>query len=133
MKLAALLAALALAGCSTKKHPPPPPATEPAPVEPGPAPAPAPPPPTTTVAPVAPSEPTLPADFPTECLAYAALVDKAASCDALGSARDSLVAAYRELRTSWPSVPAAQRASVAAQCKAQADSLRSAAAATCKL
>jgi hypothetical protein len=73
----------------------------------------------------------VPADFPTECVAYAALIDKLKACDKLGSARDGLMQGYNGLRASWSAVPADQRASIAGQCKTQADSLRSAAAATC--
>jgi drug/metabolite transporter (DMT)-like permease len=50
---------------------------------------------------------------------------------AIGAARGELSRGYRELRDAWPAIPADQRAAVDAQCKAQADSLRNAAAATC--
>jgi len=73
----------------------------------------------------------IPADFPPECVDYAALIGKLRACNKLGQARDGLTQGYESLRSAWPMIPADQRATVGAQCKTQADSLRSAAAATC--
>ena len=135
MKLAPLVVVLValglVAGCSSKRREPQPEA-ETAPVTSVPTPAAAPAPAPVARAPAAaPADRTVPADFPAECAAYAALIDKLKQCDAIGAGRDGLVSAYSELRAAWPTVPAVQRASVAAQCKSQADSLRNAAAATC--
>ena len=80
-----------------------------------------------------PSTTTLPADFPAECVAYAALIDKLKACDKLGGARDGLMAGYGSLRSGWSSIPADRRAGIAEQCRTQADSLRNAVAATCSL
>jgi len=142
MKLASLVAAVAavsfvtacVAGCSTKSDKPdtqaaaPPPPTAAAPPAQAPAaPAGDPPPP-----PAAPADnAAVPADFPPECVVYAALIDKLKACDKLGAARDGLMQGYTGLRAGWAAVPADQRAGVAIQCKTQADSLRNAAAATC--
>ncbi len=130
----AMFATFVAAGCSSKK----PeerkeavtPAAEPAPAEPvkpaeAPAAAPAPP------QAADPTPGTLPPGFPPECVAYAALIDKLKTCDKIGGAREGLTRAYDSLRTAWIDVPADRAASVAAQCKTQADSLRNAAAATC--
>jgi hypothetical protein len=73
----------------------------------------------------------LPDGFPPDCVAYAALIEKLGQCDQLGTARDGLTQAYRDLASAWPTVPVDQRAQVEAQCKTQAESLHSAAAATC--
>lgn len=73
----------------------------------------------------------LPDGFPPDCVAYAALIEKLARCDQLGAARDGFAQAYRDVAAAWPTVPADQRAQVEAQCRTQADSLQSAAAATC--
>lgn len=131
MKVAWLVAVIALAGCSSKKRAPAPAPETPEPTE------------VASAAPVAAQPAPRPAsplpqvalaasDFPVECKAYAELVDRLKSCDALGSARDGMTRAYNELRAGWPDVPPPQRATVAAQCKSQADSLRNAVAATCK-
>src|SRR5262245_27976662 len=74
-----------------------------------------------------------PADFPSECVGYAELIDKLKACDQLGGARASLLDAYETLRSAWSSVPADRRGELARQCSAQAESLRSAAAAACRL
>ena len=130
MKLAWLLA-LALVSCSNKApaerneavaatdEPRP---TEQAQAAPTPAPAAAP----------SPAAAGVPNDFPKECADYAALIDKLKACDQIGGARAALVQAYDSVRSAWSMVPAERRAEVAAQCKAQADSLRNAAAATCR-
>lgn len=73
----------------------------------------------------------VPANFPPACVAYAALIEKLQACDKVGAARDGLSRGYHELRAAWPQVQPDQRAAIDAQCKAQADSLRDAAAATC--
>jgi hypothetical protein len=73
-----------------------------------------------------------PNDFPKECADYATLIDKLKTCDQIGGARAALVQAYDSVRSAWSMVPAERRAEVAAQCKAQAESLRNAAAATCR-
>jgi hypothetical protein len=72
-----------------------------------------------------------PADFPADCVAYAALIDRLASCDKIGGARDGLRAGYAAVRSTWAAVPASRRGELGAQCRVQADSLRDAAAATC--
>ena len=128
------LAMLVATGCSNKpaEHQPPaaaaaPPPAPAAPVSAPPvarAPAPSP-----AAAPAAPVG--IPADFPRECVAYAALIDKLKACDKLGGARDGLAQGYASLRAAWSAVPQDRRAEVATQCKTQADSLRNAAAATC--
>jgi hypothetical protein len=73
----------------------------------------------------------IPNDFPKECAAYAALIDKLKACDQIGGARAALTQAYENVRSAWSMVPADRRDEVATQCKTQADSLRNAAAATC--
>jgi hypothetical protein len=142
MKLASLVAAivisitpLALAGCSDSQ-----PDKQPdklinhaavrkeAPVVAA-APAPVAPPP--TPAPVETSNATLPADFPSECVSYAAMMDKLKACDKLGGARDGLMAGFQSLRSAWSQVPVEQRGAIGSQCRVQADSLRNAVAATC--
>jgi hypothetical protein len=139
MKLASIVAwgvtsaaaaiAIAAASCSDKQPDTPLKiaATQPAPVPvPVPAPAPAPPaPPPET------SSTTLPAEFPSECVSYAALIDKLKACDKLGGARDGLMAGYNGLRSAWSTIPADQRGGIAGQCRTQEESLRNAAAATC--
>jgi hypothetical protein len=83
------------------------------------------------VALAAPAAAGVPADFPADCVAYAALIDRLASCDKIGGARDGLRAGYAAVRSTWAAVPASRRGELGAQCRVQADSLRDAAAATC--
>jgi hypothetical protein len=133
MKLAALaMIAMVTASCSNKqpdKQPEPPPArNEPAPPPAAVAPAPAT--PRADNAPD-PASDALPADFPSTCVEYAALIDKLKACDKLGAARDGLTLGYTSLRSSWSAVPPDQRNAIGVQCKVQAESLRNAAAATC--
>ena len=84
-----------------------------------------------TPPPVETSNTTLPANFPSECVSYAAMMDKLKACDKLGGARDGLMAGYQSLRSAWSQVPAEQRGAIGSQCRIQADSLRNAVAATC--
>lgn len=133
MKLASVLAVLAITACSSKQpeSKPEPAATPPPPSEPA---------RTAPAAPAAavPAAPPsgeaasgIPAGFPPECVAYAELIEKLKTCDKLGAARDGLMLGYQGLRSTWSSVPDDQRASFAAQCQTQKDSLHNAAAATC--
>lgn len=124
--------AFAAAGCSDTPPEKSPERVAIRPAVPAPATLPAPP-PTTPATPAAPetSSTTLPADFPNECVRYAALIDRLKTCDKLGGARDGLLMGYNGLRSAWSTIPADQRTSFASQCQTQADSLRNAAAATC--
>jgi len=141
MQLAPLVAALALAssaaGCSTKRSQegkaPVPGAAAEATVAaaPAPAPAPAPVPPPGAAPPPASFDDSIPEGYPPECVAYASLIGRLASCDKIAGARDGLRAAYASIRAGWSATPADRRAEIATQCKTQADSLRNAAAAAC--
>jgi hypothetical protein len=131
MKLAPRFAALALVvtlGCSK-----PPAEAHPEPAAPTETPATEPPAASTPAAPraAAAAEPGAPADFPPECVAYAALIEKLKACDKVGEGREGLTRGYEELRSTWAMVGVDQRAAFDVQCKTQADSLRDAAAATC--
>ena len=127
-----VVALVVLLGCAKKSseaRPDPAVASDPAPIT-----EPAPSAPTVAAAPTpAPVvvETGVPASFPPACVAYAALIDRLQACDKAGAARDGLSRGYHELRAAWPTVQPDQRAAIELQCKAQADSLRDAAAATC--
>lgn len=142
MKLVTALAALGVAGafataaCSNQPaapSPAPPPPTVAAP-PPASVAAASPPAPAVASEPAPPQAPTdtVPADFPPECVEFASLIGKLRACDQLGGARDGLALGYNALRASWPSIPTAQRAALGSQCRIQTDSLRNAAAATCR-
>jgi len=135
MQLASRSVAFALVvlfGCAkqpAEARPEPAAASAPAPVT-----EPTPSPPTVAAAPTpvpAVVDTSVPSNFPPACVAYAALVEKLQACDKAGAARDGLSRGYHELRAAWPMVQPDQRAALELQCKAQADSLRDAAAATC--
>lgn len=72
----------------------------------------------------------VPSELP-DCVVYAQLIDRLRICDRLGGARDDLTRAYLDLASAWANVPADRRDEVAAQCRTQADTLRSAAGAIC--
>jgi len=138
MILAPRLVAVALAlgaafGCSNPRSDAPP---APAPVaaaepDPGPAPAAITPAPVPAPTMVTAADTSVPANFPRECMLYAQLIQRLGTCDKIGGGREGLVRGFEELRMTWPSVAVAQRAAFEAQCKAQADGLRNAVAATC--
>lgn len=130
--LACALAALACSHPRTddrRAAPPPPPAIDPGPERPLP---PTPPPPLPPPgARTADTDRAPPIDFPADCVTYAGLIDRLGACDRARGARDELVSAYAALRAAWPTVPIPRRGAVAAQCRSQADGLRTAAAAAC--
>ena len=78
------------------------------------------------------SVPLGPEGLPTLCADWKAAIDKLATCTALPQhVRDSLTAVYAQASASWGTLPAQAKASLAAICKAGADSVANGAKATC--
>jgi hypothetical protein len=82
--------------------------------------------------PVAPDPAPAPAgDLPVECGLYKALVGKLATCEQLGPQRGLLERQFETSWKAWAELPQAERAGVAAGCRAAADAVRAAASGPC--